>query len=292
MAYASKAVATAVQRCTSRLPCSAADMYSTSTRVPAAVRSMGGLAPPLHGATAHCLPHTHTHTRTRTRTPQRQRHQTHSKRHCPPSHTAAATTHPQCYPLTLYTLATSATAHTTRALPHQFGFARRHQVTSTGTAGASTTTNNANDNGDDDENPWDSAVLDAEMLVGPLTSLGGVRNLLGDELENVGVFTKRLLESGHPLLKNTRKGKAAMARASLTWCAARPRRVCVLLCSIAGVDLAVCAAQAACVLLGLCVTRWQHDDLRCRCWAHGHGIGHLLDATNATQLRGITVLVR
>lgn len=41
-------------------------------------------------------------------------------------------------------------------------------------------------------------------MVGPVQSLSGMRNLLGDELENVGVYAQRLLESGHPVLKRTR----------------------------------------------------------------------------------------
>ena len=41
-------------------------------------------------------------------------------------------------------------------------------------------------------------------MVGPVKTLSGMRNLLGDELENVGVYAQRLLESGHPMLRKSR----------------------------------------------------------------------------------------
>lgn len=52
---------------------------------------------------------------------------------------------------------------------------------------------------------WDDAIKRAETLVGPSPqSLSGMRNLLGDELENISVYAQRLLDSGHPIVKRTR----------------------------------------------------------------------------------------
>lgn len=52
--------------------------------------------------------------------------------------------------------------------------------------------------------PWIAAYTEAEKIVGPLTSLAGMKNLLGDELANVGIYAQRLLESGHPIIQRTR----------------------------------------------------------------------------------------
>ena len=48
---------------------------------------------------------------------------------------------------------------------------------------------------------WKAAVSEAEKLVGYSTSFLSLRCLLSDELSNVAVQVKKLVGTGHPLLK-------------------------------------------------------------------------------------------
>jgi decaprenyl-diphosphate synthase subunit 2 len=42
------------------------------------------------------------------------------------------------------------------------------------------------------------------QIVGPMNTLAGTRNLLGEELASVGVYAQRLFESGHPIIHKTK----------------------------------------------------------------------------------------
>eukprot|EP00040_Diaphanoeca_grandis_P022670 m.122327 g.122327 ORF g.122327 m.122327 type:complete len:438 (-) comp28913_c0_seq2:75-1388(-) len=62
----------------------------------------------------------------------------------------------------------------------------------------------------DKDDLWHDSLDRAQKMVGPVKTLAGMRNLLGDELDNIGVYAQRLLDSGHPLLKKTRVFISAM----------------------------------------------------------------------------------
>ena len=51
---------------------------------------------------------------------------------------------------------------------------------------------------------WNRAVLEAEKIVGYSTSFLSLRCLLSDELSNVAVHMRKLVGTGHPLLKTAR----------------------------------------------------------------------------------------
>ena len=51
---------------------------------------------------------------------------------------------------------------------------------------------------------WNKAVSEAEKIVGFSTSFLSLRYLLSDELSNVAMHMKKLVGTGHPLLKTAR----------------------------------------------------------------------------------------
>jgi len=51
---------------------------------------------------------------------------------------------------------------------------------------------------------WNRAVSEAEKIVGYSTSFLSLRCLLSDELSNVAMHMRKLVGTGHPLLKTAR----------------------------------------------------------------------------------------
>jgi len=54
-------------------------------------------------------------------------------------------------------------------------------------------------------NDWNRAVSEAEKIVGYSTSFLSLRCLLSDELSNVAMHMRKLVGTGHPLLKTARQ---------------------------------------------------------------------------------------